>query len=128
MAFLIASSLPYLFRSGVSLAKPDDVIKRVEGKELGKRAKKELGVGTILPSDKQSGRWCVWVTYLLLLVLFELLEDGVEVGSFWLFWREPFNKQAKNSFSFVCLLPHQKTKQKRVSSSSQFVAIISLLW
>jgi len=85
-------------------------------------------VGTILPSDKQSGRWCVWVTYLLLLVLFELLEDGVEVGIFLLFWREPFNKQAKNSFSFVCLLPYQITKQKRVSSSSQFVAIISLLW
>jgi hypothetical protein len=33
------------------MAKPDDVIKRVEGEELGTRAK-ELGVGTILPSDK----------------------------------------------------------------------------
>jgi hypothetical protein len=98
------------------MAKPDDVIKRVEGKELGKRVK-ELGVAPYyLVTNRVEGG--VWVTYLLL-VLFELLEHGVEVGIFFgCLERESLSINKQRIHSFVCLLPHQKTKQKRVSSSS----------
>jgi hypothetical protein len=87
------------------MAKPDDVIKRVEGKELGKRAK-ELGVALYyLVTNKVEGG--VWVTYLLL-VLFELLEHGVEVGIFWLFGES----QANNSFISLFVCYHTKKQNQ----------------